>query len=63
MIRQKAGSRGKSSEKIVKDVRRATRKRRSPEEKTRIVLVGLRGEECIAGLCNREGIVEMLYYS
>ena len=63
MMRQKAGSRGKSSEKIVKDIRRATRKRRSPEEKIRIVLDGLRGEESIAELCRREGIVESLYYS
>ena len=63
MMRQKAGSRGKSSEKIVKDIRRATRKPRSPEEKIRIVLDGLRGEESIAGLCRREGIVESLYYN
>ncbi len=54
---------GKSSEKIVKDIRRATRRRRSPEEKIRIVLDGLRGEESIAELCRREGIVESLYYS
>jgi len=63
MMKQKPGSRGKSSEKIVKDIRRATGKRRSPEEKTRIVLDGLRGEESIAELCRREGIVESLYYS
>ena len=63
MMKQKPGSRGKSSEKIVKDIRRATRKRRSPEEKIRIVLDGLRGEESIAELCRREGIVESLYYS
>ena len=62
MMRQKAGSRGKSSEKIVKGIRRATRKRRSAEEKIRIVLDGLRGEESIAELCRREGIVESLYY-
>ena len=62
MMKQKPGSRGKSSEKIVKDIRRATGKRRSPEEKTRIVLDGLRGEESIAELCRREGIVESLYY-
>ena len=61
-MKQKPGSRGKSSEKIVKDIRRATGKRRSPEEKTRIVLDGLRGEESIAELCRREGIVESLYY-
>ena len=46
MMKQKTGSRGKSSEKIVKDIRRATRRRRSPEEKIRIVLDGLRGEDC-----------------
>ncbi len=63
MMRQRTGLRGKSSEKIVKDIRRATRKRRSPEEKIRIVLDGLRGEESIAELCRREGIVESLYYS
>ena len=63
MMKQKPESRGKSSEKIVKDIRRATRKRRSPEEKIRIVLDGLRGEESIAELCRREGIVESLYYS
>ena len=62
-MRQRTGLRGKSSEKIVKDIRRATRKRRSPEEKIRIVLDGLRGEESIAELCRREGIVESLYYS
>ena len=63
MMRQRTGLRGKSSEKIVKDIRRAIRKRRSPEEKIRIVLDGLRGEESIAELCRREGIVESLYYS
>jgi transposase len=63
MMKQKTGSRGKSPEKIVKDIRRATRKRRSSEEKIRIVLEGLRGEESIAELCRREGIVESLYYS
>jgi transposase-like protein len=63
MMKQKLESRGKSSEKMVKDIRRATGKRRSPEEKIRIVLDGLRGEESIAELCRREGIVESLYYS
>ena len=63
MMRQRTGLRGKSSEKIVKDIRRGTRKRRSPEEEIRIVLDGLRGEESIAELCRREGIVESLYYS
>ena len=63
MMRQRTGLRGNSSEKIVKDIRRATRKPRSPEEKIRIVLDGLRGEESIAELCRREGIVESLYYN
>ena len=63
MMKQKTGPRGKSSEKVVKDIRRATRKRRSPEENFGIVLDGLRGEESIAELCRREGIVESLYYS
>ena len=61
-MKKKTRLRGKSSEKIVKDIRRATRRRRFPEEKIRIVLDGLGGEESIAGLCRREGIVESLYY-
>src|SRR5215216_5486944 len=52
-----------SSERIVKDIRRATRKQYSAEEKIRVVLEGLRGEESIAALCRREGIAESLYYS
>jgi transposase len=47
----------------VKDIRRATRKQYSAEEKTRIVLDGLRGEHSIAELCLCEGIAESLYYS
>jgi transposase len=46
----------------VRDIRRKTRKHHSAEEKIRIVLAGLRGEESIAALCRREGIVESLYY-
>jgi transposase len=52
-----------SSERIVKDIRRATRKQYSAEEKIRVVLDGLRGEHSIAELCRREGIAESLYYS
>src|SRR3954451_25008072 len=52
-----------SSEQIVKDIRRATRKHYSAEDKIRIVLDGLRGEYSIAELCRREGIAESLYYS
>src|ERR1700750_1553905 len=51
------------SERIVKNIRRATRKRHSSEEKIRIVLEGVRGESSIAELCRREGIAEGLYYS
>ena len=52
-----------TSEQVVKDIRRATRKQYSAEEKIRIVLDGLRGEYSIAELCRREGIAESLYYS
>ena len=51
------------AEKTVRDIRRKTRRQYSAEEKIRIVLAGLRGEESIAALCRREGIVESLYYS
>ena len=50
------------AEKVVKDIRRATRRQFSAEEKIRIVLEGLRGEESIAELCRREGIVQNLYF-
>ena len=59
---QKSGSAKEPAEKIVRNVRRATRKRYSAEEKIRIVLEGLRGEESIAELCRREGIAQNLYY-
>ena len=49
--------------KQVKEIRRNTRRKFSSEEKIRIVLVGLRGEESISALCRREGIAESLYYS
>jgi transposase len=49
---------------VVRDIRRATRKQHSAEEKIRIVPEGLRGEESIAALlCRRESIAENLYYS
>jgi transposase len=59
---QKSGPHG-SAEQHVKDIRRATRKQYSSEEKIRIVLEGLRGEYSIAELCRREGIAQSLYYS
>ena len=46
----------------MKEIRRATRRQFSAEEKIRIVLTGLRGEDSIAELCRREGIVQNLYY-
>lgn len=49
-------------EQIVKDIKRATRKHYSSEEKIRIVLDGLRGEDSIAELCRREGISQGIYY-
>ena len=51
-----------SAEKTVRDIRRATRRKFSAEEKIRIVLEGLRGEETIAELCRKEGIAQNLYY-
>jgi transposase-like protein len=51
------------AEKTVRDIRRATRRRHSAEEKIRIVLEGLRGEVSIAELCRKEGIAQSMYYS
>jgi len=51
-----------STEKAVRDIRRATRRHYSAEEKIRIVLAGLRGEDSIAELCRKEGINQNLYY-
>ena len=59
---QKSGPGKKPAEQVVKEIRRATRRQFSAEEKIRIVLTGLRGEDSIAELCRREGIVENLYY-
>ena len=62
-MRRKSGTQKEPAEKVIKDIRRATRKHYSAEEKIRIVLEGLRGEESIAALCRREGIAESLYYN
>ena len=62
-MRQKSGTQKASAEAVIKDIRRATRKQYGAEEKIRIVLEGLRGEESIAALCRREGIAESLYYN
>jgi transposase len=52
-----------TADRVVRDIRRKTRKHHSTEEKIRIVLSGLRGEDSIAELCRREGISQSLYYS
>ncbi len=51
-----------SSEAAVREIRRKTRRRFAPEEKIRIVLDGLRGEQSISELCRREGVASNLYY-
>jgi transposase len=50
------------AEQVIKDIRRATRRHFTAEDKIRIVLEGLRGEESIAELCRREGIASSQYY-
>ena len=62
-MRQKSSPPETPCERLVRDIRRATRKQYSAEEKIRIVLDGLRVEVSIAELCRREGIAESLYYS
>ncbi len=52
----------RSSDRIIKDIKRKTRKHYSAEEKISIVLEGLRGEDSIAELCRREGISQGIYY-
>jgi len=51
-----------SAESVVRQIRRKTRRKYSAEEKIRIVLEGLRGEDSIAELCRREGLNPNLYY-
>lgn len=52
----------KEADKTVRNIRRQTRRNFSSEEKIRIVLAGLRGEDSIAELCRHEGIHQNLYY-
>ena len=61
-MRQTSGTRKSPGEKIVKEIKRATRKQYSSEEKIRIVLDGLRGEDSIAEVCRREGISQGVCY-
>ena len=57
-----AGRKKQSTESAVREIRRRTRRKFAPEEKIRIVLEGLRGEQSISELCRREGIAANLYY-
>ena len=59
---QKSGPVKEPAEQVVKEIRRATRRQFSAEEKIRIVLSGLRGEDSIAELCRKEEINQNLYY-
>ena len=52
----------KDSSSVIRDIKRRTRRKFSSEEKIRIVIEGLRGEESIAALCRKEGIAQNLYY-
>ncbi len=61
-MRRKEDHQKDSAEKTVREIRRATRRRFSAEEKIRVVLEGLRGENSIAELCRRERINQNLYY-
>ena len=61
-MRQKSGPEKQPAEDAIRDIRRATRRHFSAEEKIRVVLEGLRGEESIAELCRREGIASSMYY-
>ena len=58
-MRQKSMSKNDPAERTVRDIRRKTRKQYTAEEKIRIVVSGLRGEDSIAALCRREGIAEV----
>ena len=61
-MRPKSGPVKEPATQVLKNIRRATRRRFSAEDKIRIVLEGLRGEDSVAELCRREGIVQNLYY-
>ena len=62
MMTDRNGRQPDGAEKLVRDIRRATRRKFSAEDKIRIVLEGLRGEDSIAELCRKEGIAQNLYY-
>ena len=61
-MKQKSGPDKAPAEQVLKNIRRQTRRQYSAEEKIRIVLEGLRGEENISELCRRECIAASMYY-
>jgi transposase len=61
-MRSRADTNSDEAEKTVRDIRRVTRRQYSAEEKVRIVIAGLRGEDSVAELCRKEGINQNLYY-
>src|SRR4030081_1295245 len=61
-MRSRIDQQSDEAEKAVRDIRRATRRHFSAEDKVRIVIAGLRGEDSIAELCRKEGINQNLYY-
>src|SRR6516164_8417538 len=58
----KIDTQSEEAEKAVRDIRRATRRHFSAEDKIRIVIADLRGEDSVAELCRKEGINQNLYY-
>jgi transposase len=52
----------RSPESVVREIKRRTRRKFNPEERIRIILEGLKGEDSIAAICRREGIAPSLYY-
>lgn len=63
MMRRKNERAKDEADRVVKDIRRQTRRKYSSEDKIRIVLAGLRGEDSVAELCRQEGIAQSQYYS
>ena len=61
-MRSKMDGHSEAAEQAVRDIRRATRRQFSAEDKVRIVIGGLRGEDSVAELCRKEGINQNLYY-
>lgn len=62
-MKAKHSSAKRPAERVVKDIRHATRRHFSAEDKIRIVIEGLRGDDSIAELCRKEGFAQRLYYT